>query len=194
MDKREEILRAASVTFQKYGLAKTTLEDISNECGIKTSALYYYFKNKDEILNMMFDTDLLTIQNNIRKAVDSKETPKEKLIAYMIEKLNSVKEQRKYFYMIRKYDLPFKYKNMAQIHKNKFDDFKVKLLTDIISYGITNKKFDVASIESLVQIITGITLGLSVRILIDNQDLNVPTTVENIMQIILQGIEIKEEI
>ena len=69
MNKREDILRAASFAFQKFGLGKTTLEDISNECGIKTSALYYYFKNKDEILNMMFDTDLHTIQNNYRSAL-----------------------------------------------------------------------------------------------------------------------------
>ena len=69
MDKREENLRAASVAFQKFGLAKTTLEDISNECGIKTSVLYYYFKNKDEILNIMFNTDLHTIQNNFRFAL-----------------------------------------------------------------------------------------------------------------------------
>jgi len=191
MDKREDILRAASVAFQKYGLAKTNLEDISQECGIKTSAMYYYFKNKDEILNMMFDTDLHKIQNNIKRAVDSKDTPQEKIRAYMIENLNSVKEQRKYFYMIRKYDLPFKYKKMAQVHKEKFDDFKEKLLTEIITDGINKKAFNVNSIESLVHIITGIGMGLSVKILIDNQDLDVTSTIDSIIQIILQGIETK---
>ena len=191
MDKKEDILRAASFAFQKFGLGKTTLEDISAECGIKTSALYYYFKNKDEILNMMFDMDLQKIQNNIRNAVDSKETPKEKLIAYMIEILNSMKEQRKYFYMIRKYDLPFKYKNMAQVHKKKFDEFKTELLANIISYGIMKKKFKVNSVESLVQIVIGVTMGLSVNILIDNQKVDVPSTIDSIIQIILQGIEIK---
>ncbi|KQC04434.1 MAG: hypothetical protein APR54_08790 [Candidatus Cloacimonas sp. SDB] len=191
MDKREDILKAASAAFQKYGLAKTTLDDISHECGIKTSALYYYFKSKDEILNMMFDTDLHKIQNNIRNAVESQNTPQEKISAYMIEKLNSVKEQRKYFYLIRKYNLPLKYKNMAQEHKQKFDDFKIELLTEIISDGIRNKTFNVYSIESLVHIITGVTLGLSVKILIDNQDVDISSTINSIIQIILHGIEIK---
>ena len=47
---RADILRAAEALFQKWGLKKTTMEDIAKEAGKGKSTLYYYFKSKAEIL------------------------------------------------------------------------------------------------------------------------------------------------
>ena len=58
MDRKEEILNPASKAFDKYGLLKTKLEDIAKECGIKKTALYYYFKSKAEIIQTMFLRDI----------------------------------------------------------------------------------------------------------------------------------------
>lgn len=53
MSKKEEfkakIGRAAMECFEKYGLEKTTLEDISKAVGLNKSSLYYYYKSKEDI-------------------------------------------------------------------------------------------------------------------------------------------------
>ena len=53
MQKDEEIqafiLKNAKGLFQRYGLKKTTMEDIAKSSGKGKSTLYYYFKSKDEI-------------------------------------------------------------------------------------------------------------------------------------------------
>ncbi len=47
--KREEILRAGSECFARFGFDKTTLDDIGHLAGLNKASLYYYFKNKEEI-------------------------------------------------------------------------------------------------------------------------------------------------
>jgi len=47
--KREEILRAGSECFARFGFDKTTLDDIGQVAGLNKASLYYYFKNKEDI-------------------------------------------------------------------------------------------------------------------------------------------------
>jgi len=49
-DKRKAILDAASRLFIERGLAGTSMRDIANELGLTRTAVYYYFKNKEQIL------------------------------------------------------------------------------------------------------------------------------------------------
>ncbi len=53
MTKKEKIKikigEAAMQCFSRYGLDKTTLDDIAKGVGLRKSSLYYYYKNKEEI-------------------------------------------------------------------------------------------------------------------------------------------------
>jgi AcrR family transcriptional regulator len=50
-DKRKQILAAALKVFAKYGFEKATIKQIAREAGLSTtSLLYWYFKNKNELL------------------------------------------------------------------------------------------------------------------------------------------------
>jgi AcrR family transcriptional regulator len=48
---REQILEASREVFLKWGIKKTTMEDIAHAAGKGKSTLYYYFKNKEEIFD-----------------------------------------------------------------------------------------------------------------------------------------------
>ncbi|MBX3258033.1 MAG: TetR/AcrR family transcriptional regulator [Chitinophagaceae bacterium] len=53
MDKKalvkEKIGKAAMKCFMKFGLDKTTLDDIAQSVGLNKASLYYYYKNKEDI-------------------------------------------------------------------------------------------------------------------------------------------------
>jgi AcrR family transcriptional regulator len=53
MDKKESVKRqigkAAKECFLKYGLEKTTLDDIAKSIGLNKSSLFYYYKNKEAL-------------------------------------------------------------------------------------------------------------------------------------------------
>lgn len=48
-DKKMIILEAASVLFQQYGYAKTSLDEIAKAAYIGKGTIYYYFSDKEEI-------------------------------------------------------------------------------------------------------------------------------------------------
>lgn len=65
--KRQVVLRTAARTYSKRGFYETTLADIAEELNVSKPTLYYYFKNKDEIL---FECHRLAIE-----AITNHDTP-----------------------------------------------------------------------------------------------------------------------
>ncbi len=53
--KREQILDAALEVFSRRGVYATRIADIATEAGIAYGLVYHYFKNKEEILNTIFE-------------------------------------------------------------------------------------------------------------------------------------------
>ncbi len=54
-DKRSKILDAALEVFSRKGVFATRIADIASEAGIAYGLVYHYFKNKEEILNTIFE-------------------------------------------------------------------------------------------------------------------------------------------
>jgi TetR/AcrR family transcriptional regulator, biofilm operon repressor len=46
---KQQIGAAAMQCFSRYGLEKTTLDDIARAVGLNKASLYYYYKNKEDI-------------------------------------------------------------------------------------------------------------------------------------------------
>src|SRR4051812_5182444 len=49
-DPTDEILRVAAALFGELGVAATTMSRIAAEAGLGQSSLYYYFRNRDEVV------------------------------------------------------------------------------------------------------------------------------------------------
>jgi AcrR family transcriptional regulator len=49
-DPTDEVLRAASELFGEHGVGGTTMTRIAATAGLRASSLYYYFRNRDEIV------------------------------------------------------------------------------------------------------------------------------------------------
>ena len=52
-EKRERILQAAEVLFDRQSYAKTTMEQIVQQLGVTKPYVYYYFRNKQEIFETL---------------------------------------------------------------------------------------------------------------------------------------------
>ena len=50
-EKQANIIEAATATFARYGVKRTTMGDIAEQAGISRQTLYSFYPNKDEILS-----------------------------------------------------------------------------------------------------------------------------------------------
>lgn len=52
---RQNVLEKAAILFSERGIASTNLQDIAEAVGLSRPALYYYFKNKDEVISALVE-------------------------------------------------------------------------------------------------------------------------------------------
>ena len=80
---RQSIVEAASRLFQRWGIHKTTMEDIAREAGKGKSTLYYYYKSKDEIFWAVAEKEIKEIIEEITVDVNREVDAGDKLAAYI---------------------------------------------------------------------------------------------------------------
>ncbi len=78
-DKRARILEAALTVFGRRGVAKTRIADIASEAGIAYGLVYHYFKNKDEILQTIFEERWARLSERLEEVEKSRGSARERL-------------------------------------------------------------------------------------------------------------------
>lgn len=189
MSRREEILAAAEHAFLKFGIEKITLEDIAGECGVKKTALYYYFKNKEEILAEMLQQKMTWITDKVREEVLKQNNVKDRLRAYMLTKIRILRENLPFFNLLDNANLPLRAKEYLKAHKMKIFDADFGLIKDILKQGIKNKNVSHKLDDSLVLMIMGVTYGSFIGRFLENEDWDTDAMIETAIDVIFNGIE-----
>jgi AcrR family transcriptional regulator len=83
--RREEILRHAAAVFKEKGFHGATLDDISERLLLTKGSLYYYFRNKEEILYHCHDVSLDHVLHCLRTLDRAGVSPAERLEALLRE-------------------------------------------------------------------------------------------------------------
>lgn len=77
---KEQILNAAAALFIEKGFGGASMQEIAEALGVTRTAVYYYFKNKDEILTALVEEVTLRARRLSSQAVAEPEAdPKERL-------------------------------------------------------------------------------------------------------------------
>ncbi len=80
-EKKNTILKAASDVLMEVGLHKTTLDDIGKRAGMAKTSLYYYFKDKKDLVNEVTSDQEKRFLEMIAGAVESQDTAEGKMIS-----------------------------------------------------------------------------------------------------------------
>ncbi|MBI2839496.1 MAG: TetR/AcrR family transcriptional regulator [Acidobacteria bacterium] len=90
--KRLEILEAASQIFRDRGFERTTTRDIANALGLTPGSLYYYFKDKQEIIFFCQETALRRLLTAGRRIGRMPLDPAQKLYLLIAEQVRCMLE------------------------------------------------------------------------------------------------------
>ncbi len=81
--KRDAVLQTAAHMFLEEGYRRTSMSDLAERLQITKPALYYYFRNKEEILVECYHAGISLIEELLDKALVSRGTGLEKVSAYI---------------------------------------------------------------------------------------------------------------
>ena len=87
-EKREALMAAAAVAFEKNGYHKTTIDDIARSLKISKPTFYNYYKKKEDLLHECTKTAYEHIMLSAEVAKNSSGTALEKLEVYFQQSLN----------------------------------------------------------------------------------------------------------
>jgi AcrR family transcriptional regulator len=77
--KRIDILKSAAAAFRRGGYHGASVEEIARALKMTKGNLYYYFKNKEEILYVCHDYALDLVLNQLKEVQKSRLSPEKKL-------------------------------------------------------------------------------------------------------------------
>lgn len=187
---KTEILAAAEKVFQKWGLNKTTMEDIAKAAGRCKGSLYYYYKDKEEILNTL-------TSGYIRDIIDIAES-EISTVPFAIEKLKTYfislhKEFRKYVNLFEIIQGEIKgYPSIIESTRMKFDTANKSIIRDIIIQGIDTgefKRFNKSEIDMICYSIITCMAALGMDVLVENRKINVKRRIDDYFELFYSGLK-----
>ncbi|WCN36244.1 TetR/AcrR family transcriptional regulator [Aneurinibacillus uraniidurans] len=155
----EAILKTAYRLFAEHGFDKTSMAIIGKEIGISKPALYYHFKSKEAIIDVLFDEicKSITFVNFFSIEQYSKDNFEEKLIADGLSTIQSQTEDEYYSRIMHQYQA-LGYRNLKYMQKliESLDGFTTgfhELLRHGVSIGAVKDGDTLAHAQMLTMII-----------------------------------------
>lgn len=184
--KKEKIIETATKIFSKFGMKKSTMDEIAKKIRMGKSTLYHYFKNKEEIFLTVVKRESDILRKNLIRAVTEADNPKDKFKAYAITRMRNLKELRNYYATLTDEYLSM-YSFSEKIRK-EFREFEFNILKEIFYEGIQKKIFDIEDPELIAETIIIVFKGFEYQFITNETYLNVENHLDVIIDVFFNGI------
>ncbi|MGX5831819.1 TetR/AcrR family transcriptional regulator [Mesorhizobium sp. 43Arga] len=133
---QEEILDAASRLIAERGFRAVTVDDISAEMGFTKSIVYYYMKNKNEILWRIFERIDETYASGLDEALKSGGSPTQVLAAVVRQHMLNVMSHHEWstIYNRDENELTDEQRNIVMSNRRKYS----KRIQDLYAKGVAD--------------------------------------------------------
>ncbi|BCD59344.1 MULTISPECIES: TetR/AcrR family transcriptional regulator [unclassified Nitratiruptor] len=138
MSKKVELLQIAAKHFSKFGYSGVSLDKIAREAGITKPAIYYHFKNKNELYEAVLIYRFEGLLAHLMTKIEGMK-PNEKLVQY-IEGFGEFLQQYPCFAAVLAHEFADNGKHMSDVAAQYLSK-TLNLLTSILNEGIEKEEF-----------------------------------------------------
>ena len=151
--KKQEIMRSAATVLAEKGYNGTTMEEIAAKLLMTKGSMYYYFKNKDDLLYQCNQMIMEISLDRIEKVVNSDLNPIEKLRNALKGHILLATSEKSMFMVMGKPNQNFSDLQLQEILKlrRSYSLYFDKILTE----GIEKQVFDHVDVKMVRMIILG---------------------------------------
>ncbi len=183
---RASILQAAETLFQKWGVNKTTMEDIAREAGRGRGTVYHHFKSREDVLEAVAEAKAVRMAGDVMKEMAAKDTAREKLHVLMHATFRELRRDMALCQIIRgacRID-----KSLSERIQKKFDAIDLGIIEPVLRLGIERREFKFihpGNIDVAARAIAAVKKGLATTLFIEDNDKPV---VDFVMTILSEGL------
>lgn len=188
-ERKELILTTSQKLFARFGLNKTTVDEIAKIAHIAKGTVYHYFKSKEEIFIKVIEKEALLLQNEIRNCVEAAQTPQEKLRAFVLTRFKHLKELANYYSALRDEYLSH-YSFIDNARKKNFDE-EIKIVTNILKEGVKKNIFAIENINLTALAIVTALKGLEYPWTIETPLKDIEKNIDTLLKVLFKGVEVR---
>lgn len=184
--KREAIIDIAREIFARYGYRKTTMDLIARAARKGKSSVYYYFKNKDEIVKALLDKEVAGIKRETRNALALASDPEDKFRTYVLTRMRILNRVARYFRTF-KYDYLEQYNIIEQL-REKYDKYEMKMIKSILNEGVKKGVFTIKNTQMTAFAIVVAFKGFEYKWALENNLSRIESNINSLLDILFKGI------
>jgi len=185
-EKRTRFVEVAIDVISRYGIRKTTLDDIAKAAGVSTPSIYYYFPNKNELLRAALSSTVNSLLGEIEAVVHSSGPPEAKLIAAWRTVFSSARQSG----LLTNLDAMTKSEvlHLTQDLVEEANRRYTVLIRRVLEEGQTKGAFLVKDLEATATVLSVGFLGLLLNTAGNAQFDLIERQIENLGDLIMNGL------
>lgn len=135
---REQLIDIAAELFDRQGFAQTSINDIARAIGLGRSAVYHYFRNKEEIVAALVEAEALTPSHQLQELIEQAElSPSDRLRRAIVDGVRRRLDTGSRFILLARLEAQIPEELGPLYNKGRRDifDFYVRCIADGIASG-----------------------------------------------------------
>lgn len=194
---RQKILDIARDIVTKEGIQGLSIRKITNAIDYSPAIIYHYFKDKNEIIELLVKDGYKRILDSISSVKRNEDEPEKELREAFDNYIRAALESPEVYKAVVLSDDPSILTKTSILKKGITKDSKTfKLLYENLRRGIDKKKYLQYDIELTAQILWTATFGLIIKLIIE-KDISteqVNRLIDQLFNILFKGIMIRNEV
>lgn len=170
---RSQILQTAQQLYQRHGIRKVTMDDLAKAVGKTRSALYYYFKNRDELLEAVLLSLVQDVRTELENIMSLENDLEGKIAAFCIAKIRGSEKSKNFISSIESgmdNDERSKYSDIMWNVHQKMMQAETILLKKVIQQAVNKREIprqNDNNLEALLFVLLSGIRGIRREITID---------------------------
>jgi AcrR family transcriptional regulator len=185
-EQREAVVSAAGELFARFGLEKTTMEDIGAACHKAKSSLYYYFRSKEDIFAEVIRREIAGLQETILREMKREDDPYNRFRTFVMTKLTYLIEtQNKYVTIREDYLRNYDFINSLT---EEYCAWELNLIEGILSHGRDRGAFNVMDTKGTSRALYFAIKGIEYPWIVNFSKREIERGIDLLVDILLSGI------
>ena len=185
-DTRERIIATAQELFSRFGLRKTTLEEIIRRANVAKGTLYKYFSNKEVLFMEVVERESETLTTLLREAVRQAPTPQGKMTAYLKVRVRKVAELAN-LYQVTRETVSENWPRCERIRERHLLE-EQRIVQSVLEDGVSEGVFDVRAPELTASAIVMAARGLESSWVLEANSLELEEGADILLDVLFKGI------
>jgi AcrR family transcriptional regulator len=185
-EKLESILSTAKKMFARYGLQKTSMDEMARSARVAKATIYTYLGSKDRVYLEVLRREANEIVEKVSFSVAQQVSPEDKLVAFARAKFRHMREAINILNLDR--EGIDKLLPSAENIRNQFFEREVDIIRSILMEGVGKGIFHLNDVLLAARAIGHALRGFELNWLIQESDERIEHYLDELMNVVFYGL------